>query len=79
MSKKKPVAAVDEIASVTCIVGEYWPVAEGVPVISPPLLPVQAGAGSTSEEHKVSPFGRVPAVMDQLYGGTPPEASTVAL
>lgn len=61
------VCAVGVSESVTCTVKLEVPVAVGVPVIAPVAA------------FSVSPPGRLPLVMAQVYGDTPPAAATLAL
>jgi hypothetical protein len=61
------IAAVSELASDTWTVKLLVPVPVGVPEITPVL------------EARDNPVGRVPEVMDQVYGGVPPLAVSVAL
>ena len=56
-----------ELASVTRTVKLLVPVPVGVPEI----IPVPGAS--------VSPAGRVPDAMDQVYGGVPPVAASVVL
>jgi hypothetical protein len=59
--------AVAALASVTCTVKLLVPVAVGVPEITP--VP----------DARVSPAGKAPEMIDQLYGGVPLVAASVAL
>jgi hypothetical protein len=59
--------AVCELASVTCAEKVLVPALVGVPEITP--VP----------ESSVSPAGREPLVMDQVYGDVPPVTASVAL
>ena len=52
--------------SLTCTVKRWVPWLVGVPVMAP-------------EELKVRPAGKLPEVIDQVYGGTPPEAASEPL
>src|SRR3989454_12569496 len=54
--------AVAPVLSVTCAVKRYDPAVVGVPDINP------------LSESSVSPVGRCPAVVTQVYGGVAPEA-----
>ena len=54
-------------ASFTCTVMLLVPVPVGVPVIAPELA------------FSDNPAGKVPTVTDQVYGGVPPVAASVAL
>lgn len=56
----------DELWSVTVAVKMLVPVPVGVPEIAP-------------EEESDNPAGRLPEVIDQLYGAVPPVAVNVAL
>ena len=53
--------------SATRTVNELVPLPVGVPEIAPEFA------------FKLSPIGRLPAVIDHVYGGTPPVAESVAL
>ena len=55
-----------ELASVTLTVNDVVPAAVGVPLICPALL-------------SVSPAGKEPEEIDQLYGVVPPLAANVAV
>ena len=52
--------------SLTCTVKLWVPWLVGVPVMAP-------------EELRVRPAGKLPEVIDQVYGGTPPEAASEPL
>lgn len=54
-----------ELESVTLTVNEYVPAVVGVPLIWPELL-------------NVNPAGKLPELIDQLYGVVPPLAASVA-
>jgi len=59
-----PVLAVAPVESVTVIVNENGPVAEGVPVISP------------VDALRLKPVGKEPAVTANVYGPVPPVTVT---
>jgi hypothetical protein len=64
----KPRLAVCGVAveSFTCTVKDELPVAVGAPEIFPLAAP------------KLSPAGKAPELIDQVYGAVPPVANTVA-
>ena len=64
---EKLAVAVAPVLSVTCAVKRYDPAVVGVPDINP------------LSESSVSPVGRCPAVVTQVYGGVPPETARVAV
>ena len=59
--------AVNELASVICMVKLLVPVPVGVPEIAPVLDP------------SPSPAGKDPEAIDQVYGVVPPVAASVSL
>ena len=55
-----------ELESLTCIAKEKLPACAGIPPIWP-------------DEANNTPVGNDPEAIDQLYGGVPPVAASVAL
>jgi hypothetical protein len=66
-------------AVAVCAVGTSASVTFTVKLIGPVTLPVGVPEMTPVLAFRVSPAGRVPALIDHVYGVIPPVAATVAL